>query len=97
MPKIIPMQLTLPSLLEQAPPTNRRKRASAPARLQSMQSLVMGSVADDITFCSQVATASRRKFNRYTNRSNGGIPMFAEERMKERTEKVYLYHNTHLT
>ena len=45
-------------------------------------------VSDGI-LCSQVATGSRRKFvNRYANRSNGGIPMFAEERMRERTEKV---------
>ena len=80
------IQLTLPRLLEQALPTNRRKRASAPARLQSMHSMAMD---DDITLCSQVATVSRRKFvNRYANRSNGGIPMFAEERMRERTEKV---------
>lgn len=26
--------------------------------------------------------------NKYANRSNGGIPMFSEERMKERAEKV---------
>ena len=29
-----------------------------------------------------------RFVNRYANRSNGGIPMFAEERLKERAEKV---------
>ena len=37
----------------------------------------------------QMGTGSRWRFvNRYANRSNGGIPMFAEERLKERTEKV---------
>ena len=29
-----------------------------------------------------------RFVNKYTNRSNGGIPMFSEERSKERAEKV---------
>lgn len=31
-----------------------------------------------------------RFINRYANRSNGGIPMFSEERLKERAEKVRL-------
>lgn len=30
-----------------------------------------------------------RFVNRYANRSNGGIPMFSEERLRERTEKVW--------
>ena len=32
-----------------------------------------------------------RFVNRYANRSNGGIPMFAEERSKERAEKVCVH------
>ena len=33
---------------------------------------------------------SWRFINKYTNRSNGGIPMFSEERQRERQEKVFL-------
>ena len=29
-----------------------------------------------------------RFVNKYANRSNGGIPIFSEERLKERAEKV---------
>ena len=34
-----------------------------------------------------------RFVNRYTNRSNGGIPIFSEERSKERAEKVCRQYN----
>lgn len=39
----------------------------------------------------QVGSESKWKFvNHYANRSNGGIPMFAEERLKARAEKVLI-------
>jgi hypothetical protein len=66
-------ELTLPSLLTQATPTQQQTRVSAPARFQSNQS-----------------TPKWKFVNRYSNRSNGGIPMFAEERMKERMDKRFM-------
>ena len=42
-----------------------------------------------------------RFVNRYTNRSNGGIPIFSQERSRERAEKVcrekhYNYNDPHI-
>ena len=55
-------------------------RCSAPARLQG------GGVAS--RKAPPTAPGSWKFINRYANRSNGGIPMFSEERMKERAEKM---------
>eukprot|EP00731_Ephydatia_muelleri_P011017 Em0005g1603a len=45
----------------------------------------------------EILPATTRFINRYANRSNGGIPMFAEERLRERQEKIRLLQKTKST
>ena len=45
----------------------------------------------------ETVPATTRFINRYANRSNGGIPMFSEERLRERQEKMRLLQSTKST
>ena len=56
--------------------------SSAPARLRVC--------ASESALATEKQNQRWRFVNRYAHRSNGGIPMFSEERLKERAEKVQL-------
>ena len=71
--------------VSRAPPHKRvcGSSAGAAARLEGKR------VGGSVDRCeSQQPGLGWRFNNRYAHRSNGGIPMFAEERLKERAEKV---------
>lgn len=68
--------------------TPKKLHASAPARLGGPvhTQTSRGTGASDS--CRHQQSQEWRFVNRYAHRSNGGIPMFSEERLKERAEKV---------
>ena len=65
-----------------------KQTSSAPPRLQRVSTSYYVLAINLLYIQASHPLHGWRFINKYTHRSNGGIPMFAEERLKERSEKV---------